>query len=76
MPTDIRSKKRPHWIPVVAGLIRRKDSFLLGLRPTGHSLPGVWEFPGGKIELGESPEEALKRELREELGIEIQECSL
>ncbi len=65
-------KKRPHWIPVVAALIRRNNSLLLGLRPEGHNLAGLWEFPGGKIEIGESPEAALQRELREELGIEAE----
>jgi len=61
--------KRRVWIPVVTGLIRREGTVLLGQRPKG-SLQGQWEFPGGKIEVGESPEEALKRELNEELGIE------
>lgn len=45
---------------------------LLGQRPQGHSLAGQWEFPGGKIERDESPEEALKRELAEELGIDAE----
>lgn len=45
---------------------------LLAQRPQGKSMAGQWEFPGGKVELGESPEEALSRELREELGIDIQ----
>lgn len=59
------------WIPVVTALIRSQGKVLLGRRPEG-SLAGVWEFPGGKIEPGESPEAALSRELREELGIEAQ----
>lgn len=64
--------KRPVWIPVVTGLIRKGDKILVGQRPVGHSLAGHWEFPGGKIEKGESPEEALARELNEELGIEAE----
>jgi 8-oxo-dGTP diphosphatase len=64
--------KRPTWIPVVTGLIRKGDKVLVGQRPVGHSLAGHWEFPGGKIEKNESPEEALARELREELGIEAE----
>ncbi len=42
----------------------------MGQRPEGHSLAGQWEFPGGKIELNETPKEALHRELHEELGID------
>ncbi len=57
------------WIPVVTALIRSQGKVLLGRRPEG-SLAGVWEFPGGKIEPGEIPEQALARELREELGID------
>lgn len=63
--------KRPNWIPVVAGLIKKNNTYLLGLRPKGGSQAGVWEFPGGKIENFEQPEDALKRELKEELGIDI-----
>ena len=64
--------KRPIWIPVAAGVLRKGDQVLLGKRPPEGSLPGLWEFPGGKMEVGESPEEALKRELNEELGIEAE----
>ena len=62
--------KRPVWIPVVTGLIRKGEKVLVGQRPVGHSLAGQWEFPGGKIEKGESPEQALARELDEELSIQ------
>jgi len=62
--------KRANWIPVVTALIQSKGKVLLGQRPEGQTLPGLWEFPGGKIELGESPEMALNRELREELNID------
>ena len=65
-------KKRPTWIPVVAGLIRRESQFLMGYRPNENPVPSVWEFPGGKIEPGESPEQALARELKEELDISAQ----
>ncbi|ABI58925.1 MULTISPECIES: Nudix family hydrolase [Nitrosomonas] len=54
---------------VVAILIRPDSSFLLTCRPTGKPYSGYWEFPGGKIETGESPVQALARELNEELGI-------
>ena len=64
-------KKRPVWIPVVIGLIKRNDQVLLGQRPHGGVLPGFWDFPGGKIEEDESPTQALARELQEELGIEV-----
>jgi 8-oxo-dGTP diphosphatase len=65
-------KRRDTWVPVVAGLIRRQGKVLVGQRPEGSSLAGTWEFPGGKIELGESPESALARELKEELGIDAE----
>lgn len=64
--------KRANWLPVVAALIKRENKVLLGRRPPHKSLGGLWEFPGGKIELGESPEKALERELHEELGIDAE----
>lgn len=64
--------RRIHWVPVVTALIRKGEEVLVGQRPDGHTLAGQWEFPGGKIERGESPEIALSRELREELGIEAE----
>lgn len=64
--------KRSQWIPVVAGFLRKGSKVLVGQRPEHHSLAGLWEFPGGKIEAGETPEAALVRELEEELGIEAQ----
>ncbi|MBU2981069.1 8-oxo-dGTP diphosphatase MutT [Lentibacter algarum] len=51
-------------------LIDKDNRVLLAKRPEGKAMAGLWEFPGGKIETGETPEEALVRELREELGIE------
>lgn len=64
--------RKGHWIPVVAGFLRKDHQILVGQRPENHSLAGQWEFPGGKIENGETPEEALARELNEELGIEAE----
>jgi len=55
----------------VGVLIDRDGQFLLTSRPEGKVYAGYWEFPGGKLEAGESVEEALRRELHEELGIEI-----
>lgn len=71
LPLHRRKKvKKPQWIPVVAGIMRKGPQILIGQRPETHSLAGLWEFPGGKIEAGENPEVALARELQEELGIE------
>lgn len=59
-------------IDVVAAVIQQADgSFLLAQRPTGKVYAGYWEFPGGKVEDGEDPAQALSRELHEELGIDV-----
>lgn len=59
-------------LPVVAvALVDRDGRVLLAQRPTGKHHAGLWEFPGGKLEAGESPEQALIRELAEELAIDV-----
>ena len=55
-------------IDVVAAVIERDGKILITRRPAGTHLAGLWEFPGGKPESGESPEQALRREIEEELG--------
>jgi len=58
-------------IEVVCGVIKNPaGQFLACLRPEGKHLGGLWEFPGGKVDPGETPESALVRELREELAVE------
>jgi 8-oxo-dGTP diphosphatase len=61
---------------VAAALIDDTNRVLLAQRPEGKALAGLWEFPGGKLDDGETPEEALVRELREELGILTAPCCL
>jgi 8-oxo-dGTP diphosphatase len=59
-------------VPIVsAALIDQQGRVLLQQRPEGKAMAGLWEFPGGKIAAGETPETALCRELAEELGIEV-----
>lgn len=62
---------RPVTEVAVGVLIRADGAFLLTSRPEGKAYAGYWEFPGGKLEAEESVEQALKRELHEELGITI-----
>lgn len=57
-------------------LIDKDSRILLAERPAGKQLAGMWEFPGGKVHDGETPEAALIRELKEELGIGVQESCL
>ena len=61
---------------VAVALIDQDNRILLAQRPEGKQLAGLWEFPGGKVEPGERPEETLIRELQEELGITVKEPCL
>lgn len=70
LPVRRRRKPVPHY-DIVAAAVAKNGRYLLGKRPPGGLLGGLWEFPGGKIEPGETPEQALLRELREETNIEI-----
>ncbi|WP_414709696.1 (deoxy)nucleoside triphosphate pyrophosphohydrolase [Rhodopseudomonas sp.] len=61
---------------VAVALIDADDRVLIAQRPPGKTLAGLWEFPGGKLDDGERPEQALIRELHEELGIAVKEPCL
>lgn len=64
-------------LPVVAAaMVDGSGRVLLQRRPAGTSLAGSWEFPGGKLETGETPEAALARELREELDVDVEEAAM
>lgn len=63
-------------IVVAIALIDADNRVLISQRPEGKQLAGLWEFPGGKLDPGETPEKALVRECREELGIEVCETCL
>ncbi|MEZ5895228.1 MAG: (deoxy)nucleoside triphosphate pyrophosphohydrolase [Parvularculaceae bacterium] len=63
-------------IVAAAALIDGDGRVLLAKRPAGKAMAGLWEFPGGKLEDSETPEEALVRELREELGIDVETACL
>ena len=60
----------PHLLVAAVALIDADGRVLLAQRPEGKSMAGLWEFPGGKVQDGETPEQALIRELHEELGID------
>jgi len=61
---------------VAAALVDVDGRVLIAQRPADKAMGGLWEFPGGKVETGERPEQALIRELREELGIDVTEACL
>lgn len=80
---DALSKPRDKTLPAVtitlvaaAALLDGDGRVLIAQRPAGKSMAGLWEFPGGKVKPGETPEYALARELEEELGIDIRETCL
>lgn len=71
-----RQAQKPMLLVVAAALIDVDGRVLLARRPPGKSMAGLWEFPGGKIGAGESPEAALVRELKEELGLDTAQSCL
>ena len=76
MPPPDMSEGLPTVLVSAVALIDRDGRVLLAQRPAGKRMAGLWEFPGGKIETGETPEAALIRELGEELGIDTAESCL
>ena len=71
MPPADMSEGLPTVLVSAVALIDRDGRVLLAQRPAGKRMAGLWEFPGGKIETGETPEAALIRELGEELGLSL-----
>lgn len=61
---------KPLLLVVAVALVDGDGRVLIARRPPGKAMAGLWEFPGGKVQSGETPEEALVRELKEELGID------
>ena len=68
---NLRQRHLTMPILIAIAVVEQNDHFLIGERPTGVALAGMWEFPGGKIEPGESPAEAAVRECWEETGLEV-----
>lgn len=62
---------RPILLVAAAALVDRDNRVLITERPAGKPMAGLWEFPGGKVGPGETPESALARELKEELSVEV-----
>ncbi|PZO76634.1 MAG: 8-oxo-dGTP diphosphatase MutT [Mesorhizobium amorphae] len=67
---------KPILLVAACALLDADNRVLIAQRPEGKPMAGLWEFPGGKVEPGETPEETLIRELREELGIETRVACL
>lgn len=76
LPRGVSVEKNPTLIVVAAALVDVDGRVLLQERASHRSMPGLWEFPGGKVEIDEAAEDALVRELHEELGIETDHACL
>ena len=72
----MRAPAKPLLLVAACALVDSDNRVLLAQRPEGKTLAGLWEFPGGKIEPGETPENSLIRELHEELGIDVKAACL
>jgi 8-oxo-dGTP diphosphatase len=70
------AETHPLVLVAAVALLDPEGRVLIAQRPPGKAMAGLWEFPGGKIEAGESPEDALIRELQEELGIAVKQPCL
>ncbi len=68
---ETRSSKLETLTPIAIAVVEHRGQFLIGLRPEGAPLAGFWEFPGGKIEPGETPQQAAARECLEETGLTV-----
>ena len=73
-PRPEKASGLPILLVAAAALVDKDGRILVAQRPEGKSMAGLWEFPGGKVQEGESPEYALCRELYEELAIDAREC--
>jgi 8-oxo-dGTP diphosphatase len=73
---EAEAGSRPLLLVVAAALVDVDGRVLLAKRPAGKAMAGLWEFPGGKVQPGETPEAALIRELEEELSIDTRESCL
>lgn len=69
--TDISASSERRILLVTAGVLQRRGRVLIARRSTGRHLAGFWEFPGGKLEPGESPHACLEREFTEEFGVHV-----